>query len=232
MCLTPRATVPLSAQQTSEAGAAVVQLGHQWNIDSVEFVQSQQSSEARTAAQEGHQWNIDALEFIPLQQPSGAGAAAAQLGQKWNIDAPEFTPPQQISEARAAVIQLGQGWNVKAPELVPSQQITEAGVVAQPGRRWNIHAPDFMPTSQSAVSQLAQVRLYTTGSACMHCMYSFQDALPMNLFCWSYSGGTRYGLKLDMCMQTCNATPAYDIMLNDSEVVKHLLCRLRVSCCS
>ena len=48
---------------------------------------------------------------------------------------------------------------------------------AQPGRRWNIHAPDFIPSSQTAVSQLAQVRLNTMGSR-VHCMYSFQGALP------------------------------------------------------
>ena len=83
MCLTPRATVPLPAQQTSEAGAAVLQL---W-----------------------HQWNIDAPEFIPSQQISGAGAAVAQLRQKWNTSAPEFVPSQQIHEARAAVISWAKG---------------------------------------------------------------------------------------------------------------------------
>ena len=104
MCLTTRVSVPGSAHQSCEAGAAA-QLGHSWNIHAPEFYPSQQSSEAGAAAQRGHTWNIDAPVFIPAQQ-SSEERAAAKLGIRWNVNAPEFVPRSQTAISVISQVRL------------------------------------------------------------------------------------------------------------------------------
>ena len=101
MCLTTGAKVPVAAQQNNKAAAAVVQLGHQWNIDAPEFIPSQQIS--RAGAQLAQKWNISAPEFIPSHQISEAGVVA-QPGRRWNIHAPDFIPLSQTAVAQPAQV--------------------------------------------------------------------------------------------------------------------------------